>query len=168
MSEDTITLENRLLQNGCIVMYYSPFLMEQHSCELVLAGWTFKEIYAASKGSQNEFFDQVSMQLDFPDYFGRNLDALNDCLSDIVLPESRRLAFGLTRFDLLAQQSADFAHAVLDIFARMERSCLMRNERILLLIQSSNPNLNFPPVGGTPVLWNFKEWHNADRMKSPR
>jgi len=165
MSGNDITLEDRLLQNGCIVMYRSPFLMEEHSCELVRSGWGFKEIYVAGEGSHNEFYDQVSLQLQFPAYFGRNLDALNDCLRDLSFPESRRLAFGLNRFDLLAQQDSAFAHAVLDIFAGMERRCLMRNERILFLVQSSNPDLHFPPVGSTAVGWNFKEWLDSDRKK---
>ena len=166
MSENETSLESRLLQNGCVVMYHNPFLMEEHSSELVRSGWKFQEIYLANDGSHEEFYDHVSMQLGFPDYFGRNLDALNDCLKDVVLPEGGRLALGLIRFDLLAQKDASFAHAVLDILAGMERRCLMKNERILLLVQSSDPDLHFPPVGGTPVLWNFKEWLNAHRTKS--
>ena len=31
-------------------------------------------------------YDYLSKELSFPDYFGRNLDALHDCLTDIGAP----------------------------------------------------------------------------------
>ncbi|WP_291079905.1 barstar family protein [Dietzia sp. UBA5065] len=33
-------------------------------------------------------YDETSAALQFPDYFGRNLDALDECLRDLDLPES--------------------------------------------------------------------------------
>ncbi|HWN97477.1 MAG TPA: barstar family protein, partial [Methylomirabilota bacterium] len=75
MHTHNTTLEGRLLQNGCVVLYHSPFLMEAHSGALVSSGWQFKEIYVADQGTQEEFFEQVALMLGFRDHFGRNLDA---------------------------------------------------------------------------------------------
>jgi RNAse (barnase) inhibitor barstar len=163
MAEDETSLEYRLLQNGCVVLYHSPFLMEEHSGALVGSGWEFKEVYIAERGTAEEFFDQVTVALDFPAYFGRNLDAFRDCLRDISFREARRLAIGLTRFDLVAKQDTAFAHAALDIFAEVERHCLMEGGRVLFLVQSSDADIHFPVVGATPVLWNFEEWLDSKR-----
>ena len=163
MSDETASLEFRLLQNGCVVLYHNPFLMEDHANQLVRSGWQFKEVYVAQAGTSEEFFDRVSMALDFPDYFGRNLDAFRDCLGDIPFPAGGRLALGLIRFDLVTKQDAQFAHAILDICAEAERRWLMNGKRILFLIQSSDPDLRFPPVGATTPLWNFEEWLDAKR-----
>jgi RNAse (barnase) inhibitor barstar len=165
MQEEVDNLEKRLLQNGCVVLYHNSFLMEEHANQLVSSGWKYKEAYIAETGQLEEFFDQIALALEFPDYFGRNMNALNDCLSDIVFPESRRLAVGLERFDIFASRDMSLANTVLDIFAGLERHCLMRNERILFLVQSGDPDLRFSPVGGTPVMWNYQEWLNADRKK---
>lgn len=165
MQENHNKLENRLLQNGCVVLYQSPFLLEAHSSELASSGWKFTEVYVAKDGRPEEFFDQVAMMLEFPGYFGRNLNALNDCMGDIAFPESGRLALGLTRFDLLAHTDPAFAHAVLDIFAGVERQYLLEGKRILFLVQSSDPDLNFPVVGSSPVGWNFEEWLDSKRKK---
>lgn len=168
MPADEASLEFRLLQNGCVVLYHSPFLMEEHSGLLVRSGWEFKDVYVGEKGTADEFYDQFSMALAFPDYFGRNLDALRDCLSDIRFNPARKLAMGLTRFDLLADQDATFAHAVLDIFAEVERHCLMQGGRVLFLVQSSNPDIRFPCVGATSVLWNFEECFDSKRTGQDR
>ena len=166
MPDDETALESRLLQNGSVVLYHNPFLMEEHTVLLVRKGWQFKEIYVADTGTSKDFYDQASMALDFPNYFGRNLDAFRDYLSDIAFPESGRLALGLIRFDLVAKHDAGFAHTVLDILAESERHWLMEGKRILFLVQSSDPNLRFPPVGATKVLWNFEEWLDSNRKNN--
>lgn len=165
MPENETTLEYQLLNLGCVMLYHNPSLMEQHSSSLVRTGWQFKEIYSAETGTADEFYDQVAQGLKFPDYFGRNLDAFRDCMRDIAFPESGRLALGLMRFDVVAHHDAGFAHHVLDILARSERSKLMEGKRILFMVQSDDPDLNFPTVGGRPVLWNFEEWLNSKRKK---
>jgi RNAse (barnase) inhibitor barstar len=163
MASDNTTLESRLLQNGCVVLYHNPFLMEEHSGLLVASGWAFKEIYVGAHGTQDELYDQVAGSLSFPNYFGRNLDALRDCMSDLDFSETPRLALGLIRFHALAHRDPAFAHAVLDIFAEMERGCLMTGKRVMFMVQSDDPNLHFPEVGATPVLWNFEEWLDSKR-----
>ncbi len=37
-------------------------------------------------GSADAIYDHLSRELSFPAYFGRNLDALHDCLTDIGAP----------------------------------------------------------------------------------
>ena len=66
---------------------------------------------------------------------------------------------------MLARISPKFAHAVLDIFAGMERQFLIEGKRILILVQSNDPDLCFPEVGGSPVLWNPEEGLNSKRKK---
>ena len=40
----------------------------------------------ARLGTPDAIYDYLSAELDFPEYFGRNLDALHDCLTDISAP----------------------------------------------------------------------------------
>jgi RNAse (barnase) inhibitor barstar len=163
MPDDEATLEFRLLQNGCVVLYHNPLLMEEHANALARQGWQVKEMYEAYSGTADEFFGQASSSLDFPNHFGKNLDGFRDCLGDISFPEGRRLALRLTRFDLVVKHDAQFAHIVLDICAEAERRWLMEGKRVLFLVQSSDPDLRFPPIGATTALWNFEEWLDSKR-----
>lgn len=51
---------------------------------LAAAGWQVAEIDPSD--DLEEFYDQISEALAFPGYFGRNLDALWDCLTDLTEP----------------------------------------------------------------------------------
>jgi RNAse (barnase) inhibitor barstar len=162
MSSD---LETRLLQCGCVALYYNQLLWKQDSAELVSHGWQFQHIYTAQLGNLDEFYDQVASALEFPSYFGRNLNALRDCLRDLVFLKPGCLALGLDCFDVFVRNDRDLAHAVLDVFASMEREFLLNGHRLLLMVQSNDPDLFFPKVGGFDVCWNPEEWLDARRTK---
>ena len=40
----------------------------------------------ARLGTPDAVYDYLTEELRFPDYFGRNLDALHDCLTDVASP----------------------------------------------------------------------------------
>ncbi|MGH8890634.1 MAG: barstar family protein [Acidothermaceae bacterium] len=109
--------------------------------------------------------------LDFPGFFGRNLDALNDCMHDVVTGDygSRLDATGfalvLRHYDKFVRLEAEAAHSILDIIAGQCRNGALIGHRRMCLVQSDDPKLHFAPVGGTPVLWNEAEWLNTRRGK---
>lgn len=105
----------------------------------------------------------VAAALSFPDYYGMNLDALNDCLSDVEIPADGGLAIILLRFNVFASQHRDEAQSILDIFADNARRFLLFGRRLLVLAQSDDPRISFEPVGAMSVQWNPKEWLNASR-----
>lgn len=47
-----------------------------------------KVYQVAAAGSKDEVLDAFAEALDFPEYFGRNLDALADCLHDFAAASS--------------------------------------------------------------------------------
>lgn len=48
------------------------------------AGWVTATLMPAA--STTDFYREIAVVLSFPDYFGHNLDALADCLSEIHRP----------------------------------------------------------------------------------
>jgi hypothetical protein len=46
--------------------------------------------------------ESLLVELSFPAYYGKNLDALNDCISDLDVPDDGGVAIVLTSYDVYA------------------------------------------------------------------
>ncbi len=110
------------------------------------------------------------MALSFPGYFGRNLAALNDCMSDVASGDygwdgdaDTGLVIVLRAFDAFAVVDRRTAQLMLDILADQARRALLIGHRVICLVQSNDPRLAFEPVGAMPVMWN-----DAERIQSKR
>jgi ribonuclease inhibitor len=63
------------------------------------------------------FYDEISEKLAFPDYFGRNLDALYDCLTDPDVMEGDGFVLILNNGDqLLREAGSTMLEGVLGVF----------------------------------------------------
>jgi len=108
--------------------------------------------------------DCFATSLDFPAYYGRNLDALRDCLSDVAQidygwsAEDRGLVLVLDGYARFHKSDAPSANAVLDIIEETGRLAALFGNRMLCLVQSDDPNIEFDPVGGHDVEWNSYHW----------
>jgi hypothetical protein len=66
------------------------YLIDDAERATVLNGGVFPPGYlvavldGAVAGSREGFFTEIARVLHFPDYFGRNWDAVNDCLTDLT------------------------------------------------------------------------------------
>ncbi|WP_254923129.1 barstar family protein [Rhodococcus sp. OK302] len=93
--------------------------------------------------------------MSFPAYYGCNLDALNDVLSDVAGfdygsdPASFGTVLAIAGYDTLAEIDRGTADAVLDIFAVQARLAALYAHPMLCLVESTVTD--FPAVGGRPV-----------------
>jgi RNAse (barnase) inhibitor barstar len=114
-------------------------------------------------------FDDFARGLNFPDYFGRNLEALNDCMRDVAScaygwsPQATGLSIVFRAFDEFTTVDRRTAQTILDIVALQARSAMLVGNRIMCLVQSNDPRLAFDPVGAMPVMWNDAEWPGSKR-----
>jgi RNAse (barnase) inhibitor barstar len=165
-SEDRVSphrLDWRLLQNGPVALYVQPAVLAEDGAWLREHGYEVRILDCAAWRSVEDFHRAVAAELRFPGYYGHNLHALNDCLSDIEIPEEGGLVIEFLRYDNFAAVSRDAAQAALDIIAINARRHLLFGRRLLALVQSDDPHIRFDPVGASPVTWNPREWTNASR-----
>src|ERR1700722_7277587 len=96
-------LDWKILRDGSIALYWRRELFDE-----VLA-WFRQQHYQVSSFdcerwvSTEEMHADLQRTLSFPAYYGRNLDALNDCLGDLEVPDTGGMAVALTRFDAYAK-----------------------------------------------------------------
>jgi RNAse (barnase) inhibitor barstar len=161
--DDLQRLDWRLLLHGPIALYYHPDVLAEDSAWLANHGYLITHFDCRTWQTHEDMHSAFAAQLAFPDYYGRNLDALNDCLSDLVIPDESGRALVFSHYDQLARQLPDVAWPVLDILATQARYFLLFGQRLIALIQSDDPQITFDPVGACPVSWNGREWLNTNR-----
>lgn len=167
-------LDWQLMANGFVSLFWQPEVLSASVQWLRDNSYNVVTLDAGAWNDEAAMHRAVAEALDFPDYYGENLDALNDCLSDVATYEyasSRRdagLVLVLNRFDRFLRQDPRVAPIMLDIFASRARVAALVGHRMLCLIRSDDPDIHVLPVGATPVMWNPAEWMDSARHPNRR
>ncbi|MGH9269450.1 MAG: barstar family protein [Acidimicrobiales bacterium] len=157
-------LDWSLFLNGFVHLFWRREVLEEAVRWLQDNGYAIRRMDASGWVSAEDFDDAISRALDFPDYYGRNLNALLDCLRDVgsyyygADPDASGTAAVILGYDAFAARYRDLAQGVLDVFATAALESLLIGHRMLLLVQSNDPKLRFDDVGAQQVRWNPKEW----------
>lgn len=81
-----------------------------------------------------EMLDAIADALSFPDYFGRNLDALNDCLIDLSwLPEGEHVLIWSAPQVLRTADPYNY-QAILDVLTEAQGRSLIDPTRALTVV----------------------------------
>ena len=169
-AETTHPVDFRLVRNSFVTMFWKPSLLDQTVGWLRSHAYQVVEFDAASWSSDADMYSAFASRLQFPNYFGRNLDALNDCMRDIASGDygwdpftQTGLVIVLRSFDSFAAIDRRTAQLMLDIFADQARCAILIGHRVICIVQSNDPQLAFEPVGAMPVIWNEAEWPKSKR-----
>ena len=146
-------LDFQLLQNGWANLYWQENILLSHLEWFKKENYKIVELDCANWTATNRLLYELGLLLDFPDYYGKNLDALNDCLSHIEINDSGTVVV-FKHFQVVEKS---FAHTLLDIFALNARRHLLFGKKLLMLVQVDDADYKIDLIGATPVLWNDAE-----------
>ena len=162
-ADDFQRLDYALLQNGSVSLYFRSELLAEDIAWLSAHDYRIDNFDCAAWQTKQDMLAAFASTLEFPDYFGQNLDALNDCLSDIDVPENSGRVLVFHRYDDFAAKLPEVAWTVLDIIETNSRRFLLFGQHLITLLQSDDPRIQFQVVGGCPVMWNNREWLDKNR-----
>lgn len=148
-----------ILKNGWTSLYWSLAVLENDLTWLEREHYAIVDFDCKSWTNLKEMHLQLKQKLHFPDYYGENAAALNDCLSELEIPGTGLVVVFRHSDNIDSEQML----LLLDIFARASRWHLLFGNRVMVLAQVDNPDFEIGPVGGTPVMWNMAEWLDSDR-----
>jgi hypothetical protein len=160
----------RLMSRSFVRLFWRSALFEQTLTWLRAHGYHVALLDASAWTREADLHRDIAAALDFPDYYGHNLDALNDCLRDVAAgaygTEAGATGFVLAfaGYDAFAAHCPREAQIVLDIVADRARHAMLTGHRICCLVQSNDPDIRFEPVGAMPALWNDAEWLDSRRQ----
>ncbi|WP_300018267.1 barstar family protein [Pseudonocardia sp.] len=146
----------RLLQNGPMHRVDDSAALRRASTLLRDLGYLVHQLEARDWSTEADLHDAVAAALDFPRTYGRNLDALNDCLADVAHfergsdPASTGTAIMIDGYDRVrAIGHPRLADMILDIIARQAQYAALVGHPMLCLVSTASA---LDPVGATPVL----------------
>lgn len=146
-----------------VALYYSEAILAEDVEWLRTAQYTIHEFDCRKWISEMDFHDDVATRFDFPDYYGRNLNAFADCIGDLEVPEEGGVTIVLTSIETLALRDPKLTWHILDILAGVTIGNILFGRRFFTLAQSNDPHIKFEPVGAVHIDWNNREWLNSKR-----
>ena len=160
-----------ILRDGGVALYWRPEVLNQDINWLQSNEYNVIEFDAGRWITEEQMHDSLRSALSFPYYYGKNLNALNDCMcSDLVIPDSGGIALVFHHYDHFAQidpardsNQKTLADLVLHILARAVRYHMLFGRRLLILVQSDDPKIRFDNLAGISADWNPREWLNQNR-----
>jgi RNAse (barnase) inhibitor barstar len=152
-----------LMQNGPVSLYWREAYLDEDLRWLKEHGYRVDSFDASAWNSEVQMHRDFARTLAFPEYYGLNLDALNDCLSDLEIADESGRVVVLRHFDTFANRISNVAWTVLDILANRSRTFMLYGLRFVVVVQSDDATINLSPVGASTVNWNHREWLNRDR-----
>jgi Barstar (barnase inhibitor) len=158
-----------ILRHGGIALYWRREYLDE---DLKWFRQQNYQLYSfnCEKWTSDGMHADLERTLSFPSYYGRNLDALWDCLQNLSVPEQGGTVIVLNRFDafqkgrgaaLLPSGRAE-GEIVLDILVRTSRYFLLTGKRFLTLVQSDDPRIHFERLGGVGAIC-WREWQDKNR-----
>src|SRR6185436_7352827 len=92
-------LDFRLLRDGGVILYHSGVVLGDDLAWLRGEKYEVHDFDARRWKTEDDFHDDMSKALKFPEYYGRNLDAFNDCMTDVEVPIEGGMAIVIRNVD---------------------------------------------------------------------
>lgn len=157
-------LDEEILRDGAVNMYHDPNILEEDIKNLESFNYKIIDI-SVSDWTSITLHSNLEHNLDFPDYYGKNLDAFADCLDNMYDKRYSGLIIIFRNFDNLIEQDKSESLGLLDVIASISRQWMISGQRLICLIQSDNPDLEIEKIGGYNPTWNSAEWFDNKRTE---
>jgi len=162
IDQNELELDVEILLDGSLCLYHSENVLDKDLEWFKLNNYTINDIDTINWTIKKAHLD-LKETLRFPDYYGENLDAFNDCLGDIYADNYKGQVIVFRNFDKIYHKEKQFCDHLLDIIATQSREWLVSGHRLIGLIQVNETAIEFSRVGGYTPSWNPKEWLSKSR-----
>lgn len=155
----------QLVHFGPIHLYRDESFLDDDIAKLTAESFEVRRLDAASWRVTDDAHDALESALTLPVYYGRNLDALDECMRGLAIPDDGGLLFVLHHFDGFAKASRthDFARGLLDVFAHGPRLLQYFGKTFLVFLQVGDRDVDFGELGAVSPWWNRREFVREPR-----
>lgn len=126
-----------LLESQNTHIFREPEFTKEEAKEFLKSkGMFLAEIDLSGITTKEEIFDRFAVALNFPSYFGRNWDALNDCLTDLTwLDEDKNEGYLIWINNLQQLEQISEGHILLDLLMNAAQFWSSQQKPLHLIFQ---------------------------------
>ncbi len=155
-----------MLHTGPIALYCSNEVLEDDINKLIAEAFDVRRLDASKWRVESNAHDDLKRVLQLPAYYGGNLDALDDCMQDLVIPDEGGMAIVLAEYDDFARRDERLARGILDVLARGSRLLQVFGKTLVALVHTRDPDVKFGELGAITAWWNTGEFVRSNRGRS--
>ncbi len=159
----------QIAQDGHVSLFWSIQRLGDTSHWLADRGYQVVSIDGRGWESETDVHRSLAEALDFPEYYGANLAALDDVLRDVAEerhgadPSASGTVVVVRGFDRIMGKDRTLGGGLLDAFESAGRYAALFGRRLLWLVQSDDPDMKTPPIGAREVKWFGPEFLRSER-----
>jgi hypothetical protein len=153
-------LDDRILMNGALSMYHDHAVLSEDASLLRTLGYRVYVVNAAHFMTTGAFHSKIALMLDVRRRYEETLEGFAAALRDLQPSYWGRTVIVFQHFDVFARQCRLLAKQVLDLIEAESRRGLVDGRRLIALLHSDSPTLQFEPTSGVVVPWNERESPN--------
>lgn len=146
-----------IMRDGGVRLYSNHKILNQDITFLRNKKYKIIEFNASYWKNKTDFHSEISKKLKFPSYYGKNLDAFNDCLPQIDFHEYTGLVLIFYHINVFWKMDKKFCQSVVDTITCSSRLLSLENQRFMALFQSDDRSIFFEPSGALSVLWDDRK-----------
>lgn len=132
-----------ILQNGPIALFHKPAVLQETIVWLQQRGYVIAEADCSKAETGEDVLAVLCHALGFAPH--SSLDGFNDYCWQVEVPDEAGFVLVLRHFNRVDRR---LATDLLDILAGTSWSKLLLGQRFFTLVQTDDPKLDFPPLGG--------------------
>lgn len=152
-----------LLHLGPLALYSNAQFLEEDLGKLAAESFDIRTLHASTWKDGDSPHADLQSCLGLPDHYGKNLNALSDCMHDLVISDDGGMAIVIRDYDKFTTHSPDFAKGILDVLVSGARFLQMFGKTLLILVHTNDVDASYGPLGATHAHWNPREFVRADR-----
>jgi hypothetical protein len=158
--------------NAFLYLYVRRSYFDEDLTILRAHGWGHVALDASHWQDGDAMDDAFATAFGFPEYYGRNFNALLDCMRGTAAGgEMTEVEFHppggvltIARLDAFAHRQPSLAQGMCEVLATWCLENLINGRPRLVLAQSDDPDLLIEPAASSVACWNPREWATATRQ----
>ena len=147
LEKNQLRLDDEILLEGPICIYSNEEILNKDLEWFKEAGYTIYD-FDTSAWTSEIAHHELKSKMGFPQYYGNNLDAFNDCLSDMYNDNYIGQVIVFRHFDKFRASDEHFCNTILEIIAEQSWQWLVSFHKLIGMIQVDNRNFLAPRIGG--------------------